>query len=53
MHAFAQTNLQLIDQLQNSGYAPSKFKFVVASQSDRRLMETIAKRLKIKESPKT
>ncbi len=53
MHAFAQTNLQLINQLQNNGYPPAELKFVVASQSDRRLMKTIAKRLKVKESPKT
>jgi isopropylmalate/homocitrate/citramalate synthase len=53
MHAFAQTNLQLINQLQDSGYPPAELKFVVASQSDRRIMETIAKRLKAKELLKT
>ena len=31
MHAFAQTNLQLINQLQNSGYPPAKLKFVATA----------------------
>ena len=28
MHAFAQTNFQLINQLRNSGYPPAELKFV-------------------------